>query len=103
MHTYNEILPNPFVAFLQEFIEKKGYPNWTQVTRVIEGGETPIFKQFFSNWSDADDQVGLGRTFRSNVGGFDKAKNTQRIDNKDTQNEQTERQTQIKQRHSKTK
>ncbi|KAK3752621.1 hypothetical protein QZH41_018816, partial [Actinostola sp. cb2023] len=50
-----------------EFIEKKGYPNWTQVTRVIEGGETPIFKQFFSNWTDADAQVGLGRVFKAGV------------------------------------
>lgn len=47
-----------------EFINKKGYPNWTQVTRVVEGGETPIFKQFFSGWRDEGEQVGLGKVFR---------------------------------------
>ncbi|XP_073253861.1 gelsolin, cytoplasmic-like [Porites lutea] len=47
-----------------EFISKKGYPQWTQVTRVVEGGETPIFKQFFSGWRDEGEQVGLGKVFR---------------------------------------
>lgn len=49
---------------LKEFISKKGYPQWTQVTRVVEGGETPIFKQFFSGWRDEGEQVGLGKVFR---------------------------------------
>jgi len=47
-----------------EFISKKGYPQWTQVTRVVEGGETPIFKQFFSGWRDEGEQVGMGKVFR---------------------------------------
>lgn len=47
-----------------EFINKKGYPQWTQVTRVVEGGETPIFKQFFSGWRDEGEQVGMGKVFR---------------------------------------
>ena len=50
--------------FFKEFISKKGYPNWTQVTRVVEGGETPIFKQFFSGWRDEGGQVGMGKVFR---------------------------------------
>ena len=50
--------------YWQEFINKKGYPNWTQVTRVVEEGETPIFKQFFSGWRDEGEQVGLGKVFR---------------------------------------
>ena len=49
---------------MKEFISKKGYPQWTQVTRVVEGGETPIFKQFFSGWRDEGEQVGLGKVFR---------------------------------------
>ena len=53
-----------FFSQLQEFINKKGYPNWTQVTRVVEGGETPIFKQFFSGWRDEGEQVGMGKVFR---------------------------------------
>jgi len=36
------------------FISQKGYPNWTSVTRVVEGGETPMFKQNFKNWKEKD-------------------------------------------------
>lgn len=52
------------MKFGMDFISKKGYPQWTQVTRVVEGGETPIFKQFFSGWRDEGEQVGLGKVFR---------------------------------------
>jgi len=52
------------LSLFKEFINKKGYPQWTQVTRVVEGGETPIFKQFFSGWRDEGEQVGLGKVFR---------------------------------------
>jgi len=38
----------------QEFIKAKGYPNHTQVTRVVEGGETPLFKQNFQSWPEKD-------------------------------------------------
>ena len=31
---------------------------------MVEGGETPIFKQFFSGWRDEGEQVGLGKVFR---------------------------------------
>lgn len=34
------------------FISQKGYPNWTPVTRVVEGGETPLFKQNFQASDD---------------------------------------------------
>jgi len=34
----------------QSFLEKNNYPNWTQVTRVVEGGEPAAFKQYFSEW-----------------------------------------------------
>ncbi|XP_065059180.1 advillin-like [Rhopilema esculentum] len=50
-----------------EFINQKGYPNWTQVTRVVEGAETPIFKQFFKDWPEAGVQQGLGQAKRGNV------------------------------------
>lgn len=36
------------------FISQKGYPNWTSVTRVVEGAETPMFKQNFQNWKEAN-------------------------------------------------
>lgn len=41
----------------------KKYPNWTPVTRVIDGGETPLFKQFFSSWKEPETSTGLGRMF----------------------------------------
>lgn len=38
-------------------MDKRGYPSWVQVTRVVDGGETPLFKQYFSDWVDEDDVV----------------------------------------------
>jgi len=35
------------------FIKEKGYPDWTSVTRVVEGAETPLFKQNFNAWPEA--------------------------------------------------
>lgn len=58
------------IILFKDFISKKGYPNWTQVTRVVEGGETPIFKQFFSGWRDEGDQVGMGKVFRQGALGM---------------------------------
>ena len=43
----------------QDFIQKKGYPNWTNVTCVREGAETPLFKQNFSNWLNKDETTSL--------------------------------------------
>ena len=40
---------------LKDFIQQKGYPNWTNVTCVREGAETPLFKQNFSNWLNKDE------------------------------------------------
>jgi hypothetical protein len=35
-----------------EFIKQKGYPNHTPVTRVVENGETPDFKEKFAAWPE---------------------------------------------------
>ncbi|XP_065059381.1 advillin-like [Rhopilema esculentum] len=35
-----------------QFVQAKDYPVWTQVTRIVEGAETPVFKQFFASWTD---------------------------------------------------
>lgn len=35
---------------MQDFIRKKGYPSWTNVTLVPEGAETISFKQNFVDW-----------------------------------------------------
>lgn len=40
------------------------------MTRVVEGGETPIFKQFFSGWRDEGEQVGMGKVFRQGALGM---------------------------------
>ena len=59
------------ILFLrQQFIKQKGYPDWTQVTRVVEGAETPIFKQFFKEWPEADGQKGIGQVKRGNIGNY---------------------------------
>lgn len=47
----------------KNYVEKKGYPSWTRVERVIEMGEPTIFKQYFRTWKENDEQVGLGRAF----------------------------------------
>ncbi|EDQ85244.1 uncharacterized protein MONBRDRAFT_34323 [Monosiga brevicollis MX1] len=35
-----------------DFIKQKGYPNHTPVTRVVETGETPVFKEKFASWPE---------------------------------------------------
>ncbi|XP_049595274.1 gelsolin a isoform X2 [Syngnathus scovelli] len=50
----------------EEFINKMGYPKHTQVQILPESGETPLFKQFFKNWRDKDQTVGLGVAYIAN-------------------------------------
>lgn len=38
----------------EEFLKKKNYPHWTQITRVVEYGEPTTFKEYFSSWVDVD-------------------------------------------------
>uniref|UniRef100_A0A4D5R9Y8 Gelsolin, cytoplasmic n=1 Tax=Scolopendra viridis TaxID=118503 RepID=A0A4D5R9Y8_SCOVI len=46
-----------------DYLQHNGYPTWTQVIRVVDGGEPPLFKQYFSSWKEPDDQIGLGRIY----------------------------------------
>ncbi|XP_055002466.1 gelsolin isoform X2 [Sorex araneus] len=48
-----------------EFISKMDYPKHTQVSILPEGGETPLFKQFFKNWRDPDQTDGPGLAYLS--------------------------------------
>uniref|UniRef100_A0A2I3HQD0 Gelsolin n=1 Tax=Nomascus leucogenys TaxID=61853 RepID=A0A2I3HQD0_NOMLE len=48
-----------------DFITKMEYPKQTQVSVLPEGGETPLFKQFFKNWRDPDQTDGLGLSYLS--------------------------------------
>ncbi|XP_036359317.1 advillin isoform X2 [Octopus sinensis] len=60
-----------------EFIDNKNYPEWTQVTRVVEQGETPLFKQYFEGWTEPQMVIGKARAYsigsiaRANRGKFD--------------------------------
>ncbi|XP_070820100.1 gelsolin-like [Chaetodon trifascialis] len=50
----------------EKFIHKMNYPAHTQVQVLPEYGETPLFKQFFKDWMDPDDTVGMGTAYVSN-------------------------------------
>ncbi|KAM3867580.1 gelsolin-like [Diretmus argenteus] len=50
----------------EQFINKMGYPTHTQVQILPQHGETPLFKQFFKVWREADDTVGMGTGYVSN-------------------------------------
>jgi gelsolin len=47
------------------FLTKNGLPKWTKVERIVEHGETAMFKQFFSSWKEPEDSpfIGLGRVY----------------------------------------
>ncbi|XP_053324158.1 scinderin-like [Spea bombifrons] len=45
----------------EEFIKKMNYSATTQIIILPEGGETPIFKQYFKDWKDKDQSVGFGK------------------------------------------
>lgn len=50
----------------QEFLKTFNYPDWTQVVRVIEGGETSEFTQYFQGWKTTGEIH--GRLIRSASG-----------------------------------
>uniref|UniRef100_A0A8C7E623 Scinderin n=1 Tax=Naja naja TaxID=35670 RepID=A0A8C7E623_NAJNA len=45
----------------EEFVQQMNYPLNTQIQILPEGGETPIFKQFFKDWKDKDQSNGFGK------------------------------------------
>ncbi|KAM4630317.1 scinderin [Polymixia lowei] len=45
------------------FIKQMGYPANTQIQVLPEGGETPIFKQFFLGWKDKNQSEGFGKVY----------------------------------------
>ncbi|XP_072269050.1 scinderin [Pyxicephalus adspersus] len=47
----------------EEFIQQMNYPKNTQIQVIPEGGETPIFKQFFMDWRDRDQSDGFGKVY----------------------------------------
>ncbi|KAM4706289.1 scinderin [Rhinophrynus dorsalis] len=47
----------------ETFIEQMNYPANTQIQVFPEGGETPIFKQFFKDWRERHESEGFGQVF----------------------------------------
>uniref|UniRef100_A0A671T034 Gelsolin-like n=1 Tax=Sinocyclocheilus anshuiensis TaxID=1608454 RepID=A0A671T034_9TELE len=49
----------------EQYIKDKNYPKNTQVSDLdpASGGETTLFKQFFSNWKDKDQTTGPGQAY----------------------------------------
>ncbi|EDM03336.1 scinderin, isoform CRA_b [Rattus norvegicus] len=47
----------------EEFLHKMNYSANTQIQVLPEGGETPIFKQFFKDWKDKDQSDGFGKVY----------------------------------------
>uniref|UniRef100_A0A4W3I1K7 Macrophage-capping protein n=1 Tax=Callorhinchus milii TaxID=7868 RepID=A0A4W3I1K7_CALMI len=45
------------------FIKQMGYSANSQIQVLPEGGETPIFKQFFKNWKDVNQSEGFGQVY----------------------------------------
>ncbi|XP_072365237.1 scinderin isoform X1 [Scyliorhinus torazame] len=45
------------------FIKQMNYPPNSQIQVLPEGGETPIFKQFFKNWKDKGQSEGFGKVY----------------------------------------
>lgn len=45
------------------FESSRSFLPCTQIQVLPEGGETPIFKQFFKTWKEKDQAEGLGRVF----------------------------------------
>ncbi|XP_047238229.1 gelsolin-like isoform X4 [Girardinichthys multiradiatus] len=50
----------------EKFLQQMNYPPYTQVQVLPEYGETPLFKQFFKNWKDDVDTVGMGTAYVTN-------------------------------------
>ncbi|XP_047662468.1 scinderin like b [Tachysurus fulvidraco] len=47
----------------QDFIKEKNYSSKTQIQVLPAGGETTLFKQFFSNWKDKDQTTGPSKAY----------------------------------------
>ncbi|XP_011798840.1 PREDICTED: adseverin [Colobus angolensis palliatus] len=47
----------------EEFLQQMNYSKNTQIQVLPEGGETPIFKQFFKDWRDKDQSDGFGKVY----------------------------------------
>ncbi|XP_074484132.1 scinderin isoform X1 [Sebastes fasciatus] len=62
-HTANPSERKEAMKTAEGFIKQMGYPANTQIQVLPEGGETPMFKQFFLGWKDRDQSEGFGKVF----------------------------------------
>lgn len=42
------------MTIAEKFLKEKGYPEWTKIQRVVDGGEPTAFKQYFSVWKESE-------------------------------------------------
>ncbi|XP_012879446.1 PREDICTED: adseverin [Dipodomys ordii] len=47
----------------EDFLQQMNYSTHTQIQVLPEGGETPLFKQFFRDWKDKDQSEGFGKVY----------------------------------------
>ncbi|XP_072506900.1 scinderin [Notamacropus eugenii] len=47
----------------EEFLQQMNYPLNTQIQVLPEGGETPVFKQFFNDWRGNNESEGFGKVY----------------------------------------
>jgi hypothetical protein len=50
-----------FIFIFKKSLPYFRYPNATPVVRIVEGGETPLFKQNFDHWPEKDASKGPGK------------------------------------------
>ncbi|KAM4576962.1 gelsolin-like [Odontesthes bonariensis] len=62
----NSVERHAVLSSAEKFIQQMNYPPHTQVQVLPEHGETPLFKQFFKDWKDPEDTVGMGKAYVSN-------------------------------------
>uniref|UniRef100_A0AAY4B2L1 Macrophage-capping protein n=1 Tax=Denticeps clupeoides TaxID=299321 RepID=A0AAY4B2L1_9TELE len=51
------------MSVAEQFIKDKNYAKNTQIQVIPAGGETTLFKQFFSNWKDKDQTTGPSKAY----------------------------------------
>jgi len=47
------------MVLAQKFVKSEGLPDWTPISRLVEDGETPLFKQNFAVWPEPMSMPGM--------------------------------------------
>jgi len=54
---------NHSIKVAEKFLKENGYPDWTKIQRIVDGGEPTAFKQYFQIWKESNEVGVLGKTF----------------------------------------